>query len=281
MEELRIRQIVKRREAKNHAPRATVETLWADGRTAAEIGRILGWSRAPSSYISRLRQQGYDLPLRNKGRSIAATRDNSTKLHDLIGERFGRLMVVARAVSSSGRATRWVCSCDCGREHTVLATNLVSGRTTSCGCLRRVRPDPKELDLAWAAGFVDGEGCIGIIARGGTYFVPQIDVDNTYEDALRAMKNVFTVGTIGCVVRKAPQKDCYKWRVSSASAITVARLLLPYLRVKRRQAEMLIAFQDEALWTKGTGAGTCVPDDEWQRRQELYTDIRALNRRGR
>lgn len=31
----------------------------------------------------------------------------------------------------------WTCLCDCGAQRIILATNLISGRTTSCGCLRK------------------------------------------------------------------------------------------------------------------------------------------------
>lgn len=52
----------------------------------------------------------------------------------LIGQRFGRLTVVARAENSSSAKTRWVCECDCGNKVTVVGGNLKSGNTTSCGC---------------------------------------------------------------------------------------------------------------------------------------------------
>jgi len=57
-------------------------------------------------------------------------------LDDLTGRKFGRLKVVARA-ENIGSKTRWRVSCDCGGETIVAATNLKSGHTTSCGCLRR------------------------------------------------------------------------------------------------------------------------------------------------
>lgn len=54
---------------------------------------------------------------------------------DLIGKRFGRLVVV----SESTRKGYVVCKCDCGNTHEVRAYNLTksSHPTASCGCLRR------------------------------------------------------------------------------------------------------------------------------------------------
>lgn len=62
---------------------------------------------------------------------------------DLIGQRFGRLVVVARAAKSTptrshpyGRC-RWRCICDCGIERVVIQAYLRAGDTNSCGCFAR------------------------------------------------------------------------------------------------------------------------------------------------
>lgn len=60
------------------------------------------------------------------------------RVHDLIGERFGRLEVVALAEPRTACGhTRWICRCDCGESATVNANNLRSGNTRSCGCIRQ------------------------------------------------------------------------------------------------------------------------------------------------
>ena len=51
---------------------------------------------------------------------------------DLLGKRFGKLVVVERAGSHNGNAV-WKCRCDCGNYCDVVARNLVSGHTKSCG----------------------------------------------------------------------------------------------------------------------------------------------------
>lgn len=56
---------------------------------------------------------------------------------ELIGKRFGRLTVTAEAEKSRGRKKRWRCLCDCGGETITGTSNLTSGNTQSCGCLRR------------------------------------------------------------------------------------------------------------------------------------------------
>lgn len=60
------------------------------------------------------------------------------KYPNLIGQRFGQLTVIERAGSTDNAGhIAWVCQCDCGNKKTVLGTNLVSGKTLSCGCLHK------------------------------------------------------------------------------------------------------------------------------------------------
>lgn len=60
------------------------------------------------------------------------------KFIDLSGKSFGRLKVLHRAVTrKSNKKTLWKCLCFCGNECTVDGGALASGRTQSCGCLRR------------------------------------------------------------------------------------------------------------------------------------------------
>ncbi len=56
---------------------------------------------------------------------------------NLIGRRFGRLVVVERNGSALGNYARWKCRCDCGEECNIISTNLLKGLTVSCGCYRK------------------------------------------------------------------------------------------------------------------------------------------------
>lgn len=57
------------------------------------------------------------------------------KSHIDVGQKFGRLITVSQA-ESVGHNLAWSCLCDCGQRVDVLASNLTSGNTKSCGCLR-------------------------------------------------------------------------------------------------------------------------------------------------
>ena len=52
---------------------------------------------------------------------------------DLTGRIFGHLTVLGRAEIKGGRSC-WRCRCDCGKEKIVMARNLKTGKTKSCGC---------------------------------------------------------------------------------------------------------------------------------------------------
>ena len=60
-------------------------------------------------------------------------------VRNLVGLKVGRLSVIDRAGSSSKGRALWRCRCECGSEKVVLGTNLVGGRSTSCGCLTKER----------------------------------------------------------------------------------------------------------------------------------------------
>jgi hypothetical protein len=51
----------------------------------------------------------------------------------LVGQRFAQLLVCDR--KRRGQTTFYECLCDCGNHTEVTHTNLVSGSTSSCGCL--------------------------------------------------------------------------------------------------------------------------------------------------
>lgn len=58
-----------------------------------------------------------------------------SRVKDLTGQRFDRLVVIERVGSNSDGVATWHCLCDCGNECIVEGANLRKGNTKSCGCL--------------------------------------------------------------------------------------------------------------------------------------------------
>lgn len=64
-----------------------------------------------------------------------------SKFNDLSGRRFGILVAIKvheirQRPDKHGTKVFWQCSCDCGGETVCEASNLISGNTKSCGCLK-------------------------------------------------------------------------------------------------------------------------------------------------
>ena len=57
------------------------------------------------------------------------------KFIDLSGKRYGKIVVLERA-ENRGKHTMWKCKCDCGNYTITGASELKSGTTKSCGCLK-------------------------------------------------------------------------------------------------------------------------------------------------
>lgn len=60
-------------------------------------------------------------------------------LINLIGKRYGRLIVIGRAENDKYGQARWKCKCDCGNYTIVTGYRLRSGNTVSCCCYQTER----------------------------------------------------------------------------------------------------------------------------------------------
>lgn len=60
------------------------------------------------------------------------------KKKNLIGQKFGKLIVISEAKKQDLKKMRaiWNCECDCGEIIIVSTNNLTTGNTKSCGCLK-------------------------------------------------------------------------------------------------------------------------------------------------
>lgn len=102
-------------------------------------------------------------------------------------------------------------------------------------------------DRAWAAGFFDGEGCLGLYkgrgASGVTTYVPRLVVSGTNREVLDHL--VTLIG--GKVAEKSHQHEGwaqgYQLQIHAAAAIREAlERMLPFLMLKRAEAEILLDF---------------------------------------
>jgi len=99
------------------------------------------------------------------------------------------------------------------------------------------------IDLAYAAGFFDGEGSIGIYRTNQT----QIQISNTCRAALEEFVKLFG-GHVGKVPAKHMEaknpkwRPAYYWRLYGRNASKALQEMLPYLKEKKPQAELFLTF---------------------------------------
>ena len=68
--------------------------------------------------------------------------------NDLTGKRFDMLVVLNRVEKPKHLkkdCVYWLCKCDCGNLHIVSGSNLVTGHTTNCGCVKKQKTSERSL----------------------------------------------------------------------------------------------------------------------------------------
>jgi intein-encoded DNA endonuclease-like protein len=131
---------------------------------------------------------------------------------------------------------------------------------------------PSETELAWAAGFFDGEGCI-ILRKSKNTYVVRATVTQVNPAPITKFKQLFG-GHISLQKQKREGwKDQWKWEQDSKSGVETLKLLLPYLIVKRDVAEIAIEFQN----TKKHGSKAT--EERVNRELEFKAKISGLNRK--
>lgn len=62
---------------------------------------------------------------------------NINRVHDLTGQKFGRLTVIGLDTGKNTRKTFWICQCECGNITSVRSDSIQKGTIKSCGCLKK------------------------------------------------------------------------------------------------------------------------------------------------
>lgn len=181
----------------------------------------------------------------------------------------------------------------CGAEYRIApgALDVGLGRFCSLPCkwegeTTRVTIPDDERDLIYMAALVDGEGTI--TARQTTSPVTgreaihcRVIVANSYAPLMTWLSDAFG-GKLSepRTTRSIKHKPVMTWYVGSSEAIRLCVRLLPYLKVKRRQAEIVIALGKLSYTYVPGQRGRFVSPEIRASRAPLLDEIRALNHRG-
>jgi len=100
-------------------------------------------------------------------------------------------------------------------------------------------------DLAYYAGFFDGEGSIMITHRTKKhYHTLEIRITNTNYQVLKQFEDCFGGGVYKGSVINWRYKPRWQWCISASKALAFLKLIYPYLRLKKKEAETAIEFQE-------------------------------------
>lgn len=136
------------------------------------------------------------------------------------------------------------------------------------------------LDPAYVAGIVDGEGCISIFrsrkqAKSGRYqwLTHQLvlTVANLDINLLNSLREAYGGGLHG--VR---YPDPHQWSVTGEAAEEVIRLIKPWLIVKAEQAKLALEFQEAG---RGRSYGYKRPPELTEFREDMWIRMKEQNQR--
>jgi hypothetical protein len=147
------------------------------------------------------------------------------------------------------------------------------------------RAEPTDADVAWAAGLMDGEGCVHIARQ--TYagtgecknYQLRIQVAQCSLTVLREFE--WAVGLSGRVHSPKPtrlqNRVCHYLNYSGMRAFFVLERLRQHLRRKREQADLAQKFRSECLIHVHPGCRG-MPAEVWHLRHWYYERMQELNR---
>lgn len=133
------------------------------------------------------------------------------------------------------------------------------------------------------AGLIDGEGYIGVakVKQGNKkqwfsnrefIFHPVLKVCMTNREIIEWLKDSFG-GTFEVRKGNDKKKESYGWQLRKSQTRDFVSKIYPYLKVKRKQAEIILRFPKHI-------AGYPLTDAIYNKRIELYELMRTLNQRG-
>ena len=144
-----------------------------------------------------------------------------------------------------------------------------------------------EIELAYAAGLIDGEGTIYLDrfkSHKTISYVVRVKIAMADKEATQWMEQIF-----GGKCRKYDyanypsnnKRPLYIWSINGKKAIAFFKDLLPYLKIKIKQAETAIAFEKTMQGSFFGNDGRFLPSTpENIRQKEFYCEeMRTLNQR--
>ena len=131
---------------------------------------------------------------------------------------------------------------------------------------------------AYAAGFIDGDGCILCDAgrrnaRGHRAIYPRLEAGTNHAGPLRLLAHMY-----GGSIYRSRTENNFRWKITCGSALAAIEDMLPYMLVRRDQAAVALGFKP----LLGSAAGGARMSDETRRaREQIYIGLSAYKTKNR
>jgi hypothetical protein len=144
---------------------------------------------------------------------------------------------------------------------------------------------PSQTVLAYFAGILDGEGNVSIErvapnAKQRTHnprHQARVTVVNTSPELIEWLVAHFGGTVQARKIDPLKHKQTWAWRLAEIPVLALLKLTLPYLVIKRRQAELVIEFVEGRVNFRGY---KMITPEELARRDRLWNEIKRLNKMG-
>jgi len=140
-------------------------------------------------------------------------------------------------------------------------------------------------DIIYLAGLFDGEGCIHINRwrnkyKNGHRYSLLVQIKMCDGRLLPSLHEKFggNIRTDQRSLRNPNHSDIAIWRVETNAAMKLLKMILPYLRLKHKQAKLGINFQ---LKINSNSGSHPVPIREMRRRDRCYQKMKDLKKEER
>ena len=145
-----------------------------------------------------------------------------------------------------------------------------------------------EIDYAYLAGIIDGEGTISITKgvthrRGRDYvaFAPTVTVSNTNLLLHKSLQTRFGGNLVSASRSSKHRKQAYILFFRRAEMLALLPKIIPYLTAKRTKAELLLEYMTSRKRHVIAGSdGKFIGIPLTDRQKEIIAEIRRYNRRG-
>ena len=136
----------------------------------------------------------------------------------------------------------------------------------------------RDIDAAYLAGYIDGDGHIGITLKkrplGGKQHLVQMEIAST-EKNVPEMAFLEFGGSLGLRRRYGKNKDLWRWIITGKKTASVINVVKKYMVLKIDQADIALRFVDTIKQR-----GSKLTEQEFAHRENLRGMILALNERG-